>query len=289
MHILVTGGTGTVGSAVVRELVKRGGHTVSVLTRDASKASALPGGVRAVAGNLLEPSTVRTVFDGVDAVFLLNAVSLTETSEALMAVCGMRDAGVKRVVHLSVQHADRFAFLPHFGSKAGVEQGIRQSGIPYTILRPNNFFQNDYWSKDVLLQYGVYPQPLGTAGTSRVDVRDIAEAAAATLTSAGHEGETYNLVGPDVLTGPSCAAAWSAALGRPIAYGGDDLEAWEQQSLRYLPDWMVFDFKAMYAAFQKDGLVATPEDIARQTRLIGHAPRAFDAFTRETAQAWAAV
>jgi uncharacterized protein YbjT (DUF2867 family) len=119
-----------------------------------------------------------------------------------------------------------------------------------------------------------------------VDVRDIAEAAAVALTEDGHGGETYDLVGPDVLTGESTANIWSEALGKPIAYAGDDLEAWEKVQLNYLPDWMVFDFGEMYRYFQQQGLKATPEAIDRQTRLIGHAPRAFKAFASETATVW---
>src|SRR5688500_6360940 len=107
MNILVTGGTGTVGSQVVRELAARGGHSVKVLTRDPNKLAGLPAGVEGVAGNLLEPASVRRVFRGVDAVFLLNPVSQTEASEALMAVSGMRESGVKRVVYLSVQDVER--------------------------------------------------------------------------------------------------------------------------------------------------------------------------------------
>ena len=284
MSILVTGGTGTVGSAVVKELVARGAG-VKVLTRDPAKLKHLQG-VTAVQGNLLEPASVRRAFDGVDSVFLLNAVSQTEASEALMATTGMRLAKVKRVVYLSVHQADKAAWLPHFGSKIGVEEALKVSGIPFTILRPNNFYQNDYWFKDVLLQYGVYPQPLGSAGVSRVDVRDIAEAAAVTLTTSGHEGQTYDLVGPEAVTGESTAKSWSAALGKPIAYGGDDLDAWEKQQLQYLPDWMVFDFRYMYEHFQKNGLIASGEAIRRQTTLLGHAPRGFDAFAKETAAAW---
>lgn len=49
---------------------------------------------------------------------------------------------------------------------------------------------------------------------------------------------------------------------------------------------MVFDFRLMYAHFQKEGLKADREAIARQTRLLGHAPRAFEAFTAETAAMW---
>lgn len=189
MTVLVTGGTGTVGSQVVKALLERGA-AVQVLTRNPEKSSSLPKGATLVAGNLLEPSTVRRVFDAVDAVFLLNAVGQTEAQEALMAISGMRLAGVKRLVYLSVHHVDAAAWLPHFGGKIGVEAAVRKSGIPFTILRPNNFYQNDYWFKDVLLQAGVYPQPLGSTGVSRVDVRDIAEAAALTLTTSGHEGET---------------------------------------------------------------------------------------------------
>ena len=281
----MTGGTGTVGSQVVRELLARKAD-VSVLTRDKAKAGSLPAGVTVVEGNLQDVGTVRRVFNGVDAVFLLNAVSPTEASEALLAVTGMRAAGVKRVVYLSVHHTDKAAWLPHFGSKVGIEQGIKSSGIPYTILRPNNFFQNDYWVKDAILQYGVYPQPIGEAGVSRVDVRDIAEAAAIALTSPGQEGETYDLVGPEEMTGAKTAEIWSRALGRPIVYGGNDLDAWEKQSLQFMPDWMVFDFRMMYEYFQQHGLKASPEAIARQTKLIGHAPRAFEPFAVETAAAW---
>ena len=284
MSILVTGGTWTVGSAVVTELVGKGTE-VKVLTRDPSKLKAAKG-VTAVQGNLLEPATARRAFEGIDSVFLISPVSQTEASEALMAITGMRLAKVKRVVYLSVHHADKAAWLPHFGAKVGAETGLRASGIPFTILRPNNFYQNDYWFRDVLLQYGVYPQPLGTAGVSRVDVRDIAEAAAIALTTGAHEGQSYDLVGPEAVTGASTAASWSAALGKPIAYAGDDLDAWEKVQLQYLPDWMVFDFRYMYEHFQKNGLIASAEAIARQTKLLGHAPRGFDAFARETAAAW---
>lgn len=283
MAILVTGGTGTVGSQVVQELLRRKAE-VRVLTRDATKA--LPAGAKAVEGNLLEVASVRSVFDGVDAVFLLNPVSQTEASEALMAISGMRSAGVQRVVYLSVHDVTSAPWLPHFGSKIGVEAAVRQSGMAYTILRPNNFYQNDFWYKDVLLQHGVYPQPFGNAGLSRVDVRDIAEAAAIALTEPGHDGETYDLVGPEVVTGESTAKTWSEALGRPIAYGGDDLDAWEAIQVNYLPHWMVFDFREMYLHFQKKGLKASPDAIERQTRLLDHAPRPFAAFAAETAQVW---
>jgi uncharacterized protein YbjT (DUF2867 family) len=285
MKVLVLGGTGTVGSQVARDLLARGAE-VSVLTRNPKKP--LAPGAKAVAGDLLDPATIRTAFLGMDGVFLLNAVSATECHEGLMAVNGARMAGVKKVVYLSVQDVDKAPHLPHFGAKLPVEAALKTSGLPFTILRPNNFFQNDTWYKDVMLAYDVYPQPFGDVGLSRVDVRDIAEAAAIALTTGAADGETVNLVGGDVLTATATAATWGGVLGRKIAYGGNDLDAWEKQSLAFLPAWMVFDFRLMYAFFQEKGLKASPEDLARLTALLGHPPRRFEEFAAETARSWSA-
>ena len=283
MRVLVLGGTGTVGAHVVRELLARR-VDVEVLTRDASKR--LPAGARATHGDLLDPGTVRTIFPGQDGVFLLNAVSTTEAHEGLMAVNGAAAAGVKRLVYLSVHKVDQAPHLPHFGAKICVEAALRASGIPTTILRPNNFYQNDFWCQQALLEYGVYPQPIGDAGLSRVDVRDIAEAAAIALTTAGHEGHTYDLVGPDAHTGRSTADAWSRALGRSVAYAGDDVDPWEKEALKVMPAAIVYDLRLMFEFFQRRGLKADPGAVERLTQLLGHAPRSFDDFARETAKQW---
>jgi uncharacterized protein YbjT (DUF2867 family) len=285
--MLIIGGTGTVGSEVVRQLLARNVE-LQVLTRSIDRAKNLPQGAQGIIGDLLEPSTVRSVFEGIDGVFLLNAVSTTETHEGLMAVNGARMAGVKRLVYLSVPNLEQAPHLPHFGSKLSIETVIKGSGISYTILRPNNFFQNDYWFEDAMLQHGIYPQPIGDIGLSRIDVRDIAEAAAIALTRPGHEGQTYTLGGPHVHTGQSTAEVWSRALGKRIVYGGNDLNAWEQQSLEYLPPWMVFDFRLMYEFFQEQGLKVTLADTERQRELLGHEPRSFEDFAVETASMWKA-
>jgi uncharacterized protein YbjT (DUF2867 family) len=284
MKILVVGGTGTVGSEVVRQLKARG-EQVFVLTRSAEHASKLPAGVTGVIGDLMDPSKLG-VFAGMEAVFLLNPVSTTESFEGLLGLNGARDAGAKRIVYLSVHHADRAPHLPHFGGKLGIEAAVMKSGMGYTILRPNNFYQNDIWFREALLNYGVYPQPIGSAGLSRVDVRDIGEVAVAALTTNAHDKKIYNLVGPEVVTGESTAAEWSRALGKPIKYAGDDLEAWEAQNRAYLPASMLYDFKHMYAFFQKDGLKATPADVTQLTTVLGHAPRGFAAYAAEMAAAW---
>ena len=285
MKFLVLGATGTVGSNVVRELLARQ-HRVRVLTRNPERTQALGANVETIKGDLLDPATLPKLYDGVDGAFVLNPVSQTEACEGLMAVSAAITWGLQRLVYMSVQHADRAPHLPHFGSKIGVEAAVKSSGFEWTILRPSNFYQNDYWVRDAIFQYGVYPQPFGDAGVSRVDVRDIAEMAAIALTEAGHTGKTYDLVGPRPLTGIQVAEIWGAALGKQVAYAGNDLDAWEKQSLQYLPAWMVYDLKLMYRHFHQKGLRGTDEDVATITRLLKHAPRKFEDFAAETAKAW---
>ncbi|MBA3559401.1 MAG: NmrA family NAD(P)-binding protein [Gemmatimonadaceae bacterium] len=101
---------------------------------------------------------------------------------SLIALSEAKRAGAERIVYLSVHDVGKGPHLPHFASKFAIEHAIVASGIPFTTLRPNNFYQNDVWYKDVIMQYGVYPQPLGSAGVSRVDTGDIASAAANALT-----------------------------------------------------------------------------------------------------------
>ena len=96
MKVLVLGATGSVGSAVVQTLLK-GGASVAALTRSAEKAKALPAGVEARIGDLNDPYHVGAAFKGVDAVFLLNAVSSTETQEGLFALEWAKLQGVKKL------------------------------------------------------------------------------------------------------------------------------------------------------------------------------------------------
>src|SRR5579863_7075483 len=103
--ILIIGGTGTVGSELVRELLVRGQY-VKVLSRSPEKVRDLPAGVEGVVGDLLEPETIRTVFRGVRAVYMSNASSPSEAHEGLNAVEGARRAGIGRFVYQSVFGAE---------------------------------------------------------------------------------------------------------------------------------------------------------------------------------------
>ena len=200
MKILVTGGTGKVGSEVIKELVKRS-VSVRALVRKQEASTTLPEGVEVFLGDLLDPVAVRKALDGVDKLYLLNAVVPVELTQGLIAFDLAKNLRLKQIVYHSVFKVVEFKDVPHFASKLAIENALREFDLPFTIIRPNYFFQNDVSLKDVLMNAGMYPMPLGTPGVSAVDTRDIAEAAAIALTSDGHLDKAYNLNGPEILSG----------------------------------------------------------------------------------------
>ncbi|MGO8026292.1 SDR family oxidoreductase [Rhizobium leguminosarum] len=285
MTILVTGATGNVGRQVVEHLVKRGAD-VRALVRDPSKAE-FPAGVSVAQGDFLDVDALRNAMSGVSTLFLLNAVVPDEFTQALIALNVARSAGIERIVYLSVIHADVYVNVPHFAGKFGVERMIEQMGFKATILRPAYFIQNDLTVKDVITGYGAYPMPIGPKGLAMIDVRDIAEIAALELLRREQAAEPLaleriNLVGPETLTGTDIAAIWSDVLARPIHYGGDNTEGFEQNLKQFMPAWMAYDMRLMGERFLTDGMLPETGDVERLTKLLGRPLRSYSAFASET-------
>jgi uncharacterized protein YbjT (DUF2867 family) len=289
MTILVAGATGRIGSEVV-DHVARAGASVRALTRTPETAR-FPAGVAALRGDLTDVDALRAALSGVDTLFLLVANVPDELTQAITALNLAREAGVRGIVYLSVYRGEAYVDAPHFTGKHAVERMIAALDLPATVLRPAYFMQNDLTQQEPLLGAGVYGVPLGQAGVSMVDIRDIAEAAAAELlrrewAEKPLPAETYDLVGPDSLTGPALAELWSEALGRTVHYGGDDLDVLESRLRAVAPAWLAYDLRVMMQRYQVDGASATPAEVERVTALLGHPPRGYGAFAAETARAW---
>ena len=282
--LLIVGGSGKVGSEVVKALRQRGAH-VRILSRKPNTAAPNEG-VEFVTADLLDPVSVQKALDGVDRLFLLNAVVPDELTQGLIVYGLARKLQLKQIVYLSVFRADHFKDVPHFASKVAIEDALHTFDLPFTILRPNYFYQNDETFRPLLTGPGIYPPPLGPMGISAVDVRDIAEAAALALTTDGHQGKTYNLIGPEVLSGPRAAAIWSEVLGRQVRYPGENLDSFEEQMRQRAPAWLAFDIRTMFQAYLERGFVAGEGDVETLTQLLGHAPRRYKDYARETGLAW---
>jgi len=285
MSILVIGATGTIGSLVTAGLAEAGAE-VHALVRQAGKRE-FPAGVTEVVADLTDVPSMRAALAPVRTLFLLNAVTPDEVTQALITLNLAREAGIERIVYLSVIHADRFTNVPHFTGKWAVERMIESLDLPATILRPAYFMQNDLMVRQTIENYALYPMPIGSAGVAMIDARDIADVAVAELlrrdqAHAALERIALELVGPRPLTGESVAQVWSSALGRQITYRGDDVAAFEAQLATYGPAWLAYDMRLMMSGIQAFGMRASEGAEHRLESIIGRPLRTYEDFVRET-------
>ncbi len=140
--ILLTGATGFVGRAVVRQLVAAD-HTVRCLLRPSRRSPRLPKGVplQVAVASLEDERGLRSALVGVETVIHVAGSEwqerrlIAEAGRARTLMTMAREAGVKRAIFLSHLGADRASAYPVLKAKGIAEEFIRQSGVPYTIIR----------------------------------------------------------------------------------------------------------------------------------------------------------
>lgn len=222
-----------------------------------------------------------------DAVFLMFPPQDTLCFSGLNAVALAAEYRPRNLVMMTAIDVDGpLVGVGHCGGLLPAELALAKSDLSYTILRPNYFFQNDERQRGNI-EKGVYGSPIGDVGLSRVDVRDIADAALASFESGG-TGERYVVSGSEVFTGDATAAIWADVLGREVRYSGHaDMEAFERYYVEAgLPEHWAYDLCKMYQVWQKVGAIASDDEVERISRLIGHEPRRFRAFADELAKQW---
>ena len=288
MTILVTGSTGTIGKLILDRLAP---HEIEVkaLLRDAAKAD-FGKGVELVQGDMTDPESMRSALEGIDTLFLLNAVVPDELTQALLTLDLAREAGICRIVYFSVFNSAVFSDVPHFAGKRVVERVIDERAIPATVLRPAYFFQNDAMFKDALLG-GTYPQPIGSVGLAMVDARDIADAAVSELLRRERAPSplprlTLEVVGPETLSGQDLAKIWADVIGREVRYAGDDLQQFEADAAGKMPGWQAHDLRLMLRAFHSHGMVPGADARKVLQSVIGHPLRTYRAFAQEASEGW---
>ncbi|GAB2650644.1 NAD(P)H-binding protein [Nocardia goodfellowii] len=212
--ILVTGATGTIGSAVVRQLAERE-VKVRAVTRDPARLQA-PAGVEVVRGDYTDGASMAAAMAGAEAAFLVSVLGPddADTDRALIDIA--RDAGVRRIVKLSAIGTGEPGLGVYSKWHLPGENAVRDSGLEWTILRPSTFASNTLsWAEAVRSGQPV-PNLSGTGTQGVIDPRDIAAVAVEALVSSAHSGRLYTLTGPELLSGPDQAAILAEVLGHPV-------------------------------------------------------------------------
>ncbi|NKY85087.1 NAD(P)H-binding protein [Nocardia veterana] len=203
MTILVTGATGNIGRLLVDQLLARGATNVRALTNNPARA-ALPSGVEVVEGYLRRLDTLPAAFAGVERMYL---APTPETATEVLALA--RQAGIRHVVDLSGEPESWWG---------GVTAAVEASGLAWTHLWPGDFMENvRIWARQIR-EIGAVHEPYPDRASAPIAMADIAAVAAVALLGTGHEGESYSLAGPEVLTRAELVRQLGVAIGREIPF-----------------------------------------------------------------------
>lgn len=235
--VLVTGGTGFIGSHIVKHLVELG-HRVAVMTRGSGRTT-VPAGVEIRQGNVQDAASLQRAMCGVDVVvsavqFPNHPVENPRRGFTYMAVDGegterqaaaAAAAGVRRFVYLSGAGTRPGQTAPWFQAKLRAEKAVRESGIPFTIFRPSWVYGPEDRSLNKFVTFArILPfVPVIGNGQTRVQpihVDDLARAVAAAVDLPAAAGQVYEIGGPENLTMDEIVRTMLRAMGkrRPLLH-----------------------------------------------------------------------
>ncbi len=213
MSIAVTAATGQLGRLAVAALKARGAKPVA-LARDPGRAADLGVETRAFDYTSADPAALK----GVETLVLISSNDFNDRAgQHRKAIAAAKAAGVGRIIYTSILKGDASRMIlaqDHIATEAA----LRDSGVPFTVLRNGWYTENYTGSLAAAIQHGAI---IGAAGEGRVSSaarKDYAEAIAVTAMDPSHAGKTYELAGDVAHTGAELAAAVARASGKPVAY-----------------------------------------------------------------------
>ncbi len=220
--IVITAASGHLGRLTLEELLSRGvpAGQIRAVARDREKlADYAERGIEVVQGDYNDRESLVKALAGAEKFLLISSSGGDDErlGQHLNAIAAAREAGVSHLVYTSIPQAETnpigFAWVHR-----DTEKAIRESGLPFTFLRNNWYFENSTAGLAPAIEHGAL---IGAAGEGRVGYAaraDYAAAAAVVLTGEGHQGQVYELTGDVAITGAELAAEVSRQVGKEIGY-----------------------------------------------------------------------
>lgn len=280
-RILITGATGNIGRRLVRRLLDAGADVLA----------GSPGGegVEGAPGRRVDFNDVamlEAAMSDVDTLFLLLPLVPSKLTLARRALAAARAAGVRHVLRSSGAGADALSPVAIAKLQGEVDQLVIDSGMAWTLVRPNSFMQSFISAYGAMIRGGVVRLSLGEGRCSYFDVEDIAAVDAAILLDpAAHGGNIYTVTGPEALTFGEAVSVIARHTARPVALVDiSEGEAVHAMRGRGMDGWTIDILSSLNRVIAEGHAAAVSSDVQRIT---GQAPRQFEAFVLRNAAAWA--
>jgi uncharacterized protein YbjT (DUF2867 family) len=278
--ILSTGANGRFAGLVVPELVKRGLRVRGLVHKpDKAQEARAKGAAEVAVGDLRDVTTLDKALQGVEGVFYIApAFSENERQLGLNMVAAAKRAGVRRFVFSSVIHPG--LELENHLAKLPVESALHDSGMEFVVLHPAAFFQNIERGWATIVEHGIVAEPYSKKSRlSRVDYRDVAEAAAMGFTEKRLTNGTFELCAEDA-SREEIAQLISEVLGRKIEAGEPSFDDWVAKAQLPMDERQKTLLKRMFDSYDKYGLRGNGLVLRA---ILGREPRTLRQFVQELA------
>ena len=278
--ILVSGATGTIGSAVVVAL-SEAEIPFKVMVRSKEKGRAFEEqGIPFVLADYGHPATLDEALQGVDRAFLVTPPHEKMVEWEKNFIDAAEENGVQHIVKISAIGASPDQGTRLGGYHAAVEHYLKKADLHYTILRPHSFMQNQLGNLETIKTQGAIYAPMGNGRIPIIDARDIGAAAAKILQAPDdYEGQIFNLTGSEALSYDDVAEIVSQAVGKPVHYVNVNPEAAVSAMVSVgFPQWLAEDLVKLNEQWSQG--VDTEVDLSTQA-ILGRQPRHFRDFVRD--------
>ena len=277
--ILITGATGKTGSATAKSLGEKGERFRALIRNEEKKEGLESLGGEVVIGSIENTDVVNQSMQGVKTVLVLLPNSESQLALEKQLVDSAKQAGVERIVKMSSIEATPDATSPIPKLHLESEEYIKQSGLAWTMIKPNFYMQNLLASAGTIKDQGKIFLPMGEGKTGMIDTTDVGTVIAKVLSEDGHESMNHEITGPEILSFYEVAEIFSRALGKQVDYVDVPMDAYKETLGQFLTNqWHLDAVIDLFKGIAEGGI----EDKTNTfNELTGETPKSLSQFLAE--------
>lgn len=277
--ILITGATGKTGSATAKSLGEKGERFRALIRNEEKKEGLESIGGEVVIGSIENTDVVNQSMQGVKTVLVLLPNSESQLALEKQLVDSAKQAGVERIVKMSSIEATPDATSPIPKLHLESEEYIKQSGLAWTMIKPNFYMQNLLASAGTIKDQGKIFLPMGEGKTGMIDTTDVGKVIAKVLSEDGHESMNHEITGPEILSFYEVAEIFSKALGKQVDYVDVPMDAYKETLGQFLTNqWHLDAVIDLFKGIAEGGI----EDKTNTfNELTGETPKSLSQFLAE--------
>ena len=277
--ILLTGATGKTGSATAIELSNLKVPFRALIRSEEKRDEIEALGGEGIIGSAENRETSDQAMMGIEKLLIILPNCENQLEMEMQLVDSAKAEGVKQIVYMSSVEADEECTSPIPKLHWDTEVYIKDSGLQWTMIKPNFYMQNFIGSAKTIVEQNKFFLPMSEGKTGMIDTRDVGKVIAKVLSEEGHEGQSYQITGPEILSFYDVAEKFSSVLKREVLYIDMPIDAYKNILSQFLTNqWHLDSVIDLFGGIAEGGIeykTDTFED------LIGTPPRSLEDFIEE--------